>query len=739
MIDNISSQGRLADAKLAAQQLILTQGGEPTFVPHDTSAPEWNHAALGPEKLLYARRLARELASTQFKGSVILQCFGKQYPGEPLPRWQIGIYRSRSGQPLWEDLTRLRLDQQRVTESSAGMPERFVAELATAFGLANTSLPAFEDLEARLHSDGSDEAIHLLPRFSRSKRAFVSRPLPDEVSHEWQSCFEPAGWVLPLDHDGDTWTTGEWQLPEGDDLTLLPGDSPIGLRLPLDRLNEGAVRRGLTVELRGDELLVFLPPLPGFQAFVELVRTIEQLAVKLDLPPLRLEGYPPPDDEDLEVIGLTSDPGVLEVNLPPADNWPDFEHFVRGLFTSAQAVGLRGYKYQFSGRTVGSGGGAHIVLGGPDLERNPFVQRPTLLSSFLRFLQHHPALSYAFTGLFTGPSSQAPRTDESAVELPYELEISLRAIEEMPTPGQPELIDSLLRNLLMDWNGNTHRAELSVDKFHNWDAPNGRNGLIEFRAFEMTPDPDRLLAANVLLRALAACFAEKPFTLPLVDWREALHDRFALPSFLRQDLRTVVTYLNGHGFSFSGDAFDASLDFRFPLISTFATGGVKWTLRHALEPWPVMGEHQGTGRTVDSSTERLELCAEGLDMGPELIAAANKVRLNMTPVDKNCAVAGIRYRLFDNPWGLQPHIKAHSPLRIEIIDKTSGKIVHALDFLNWKPLGEQYDGLPDTEDDARQRVAERLRARDDLVGSAAAARELDASPLAPVTLDLRRA
>ncbi len=739
MTQTISSQGRLADAKLATQQLVLTQGGEPTFVPIDTRAPEWNNAALGPEKLLYARGLARELASTQFKGGVILQSFGKQYPGEPLPRWQISVFRSRSGNPLWNDLGRLRLDQEEVAVSAKDMPKKFIAELAKAFDLPDTTLPAYEDLAARLRAEGSEEAFHLLPRFSRARRAFVSRPLPEDVDRAWQSCFEPAGWVLPLDHDGNAWRSSKWELPDGDDLVLFPGDSPIGLRLPLSRLPEDAVRRGLTVEHRDGELLVFLPPLPSFGVFAELVRAVERLAVKLDLPPLRLEGYPPPGDEDLETIGLTSDPGVLEVNLPPADNWPDFERVLRGLFASARAVGLHGHKYQFSGRKVATGGGAHIVLGGPDLARNPFIQRPTLLCSFLRFIQHHPSLSYAFTGLFAGPSSQAPRVDESAVELPYELEITLQALETMPSPGDPEMIDAMLRNLLMDWNGNTHRAELSVDKFYNWNTANGRSGLIEFRAFEMTPEPDMLLAANVLLRALAACFAEKPFKLPLVDWREALHDRFALPCFLRKDLRAVVAYLNEHGFSFAEEAFDAPLDFRFPLITTFTTGDIEWNLRHALEPWPVMGEHQGTGRTVDSSTERLELLAQGPGAQDDFIAAVNGFRLAFVDVAHGCKASGIRYRLFDNPWGLQPHVGAHSPLRLEIISKANGKIVHALEFLNWKPMGETYDRPPYTEDDARQRVAERLRARDDLVGSMTTVRELPASPMAPTTLDLRRA
>jgi uncharacterized protein (DUF2126 family) len=616
------------------------------------------------------------------------------------------------------------------------MPEAFIRQLASSLGLADTVLPAYEDFEARLKATDSDEAARLLPRFSRSQRAFVSRPLTEAARQTWQAHFEPAGWVLPLGHDGECWQTGEWALPDGDDLTLLPGDSPIGLRLPLSRLPDDALRRGLTVEFRDGDLLIFLPPLPSFATFAELVRTIEKLVTELDLPPVRLEGYTPPGDEDLESIALTSDPGVLEVNLPPAASWPDFERVILGLFASTAAVGMRSFKYQLSGRQVSTGGGAHIVLGGPDLERNPFIQRPDLLCSYLRFLQNHPSLSYAFSGLFAGPSSQAPRVDESAFELPYELEITLQALEQMPAPGDPVMIDALLRNLLMDWNGNTHRAELSVDKFYNGNAPNGQYGLIEFRAFEMVPDPAMLLAANALLRVLAACFAEKPFTLPLVDWREALHDCYALPFFLRQDLRAVIAYVNSHGFSFADDAFDAQLDFRFPVIMQFAAGGAQWTLRQALEPWPVMGEHQGSGRSVDSTTDRLELLAEGDTSN--LAASVNGFRVPLVAAGSAAAVGGIRYRLFDNPWGLQPHITAHSPLRLTVADLASGTVVHAVDYLNWKTPGTDYDGPPGSAAEARQRVAERVKLRPDLVGGTATLRDIAHSPHAPYTLDLRR-
>ena len=733
----IKKQGRLADEKLAKEGLVLTQGGEPTFVPHETSAAEWNVAALGPEKLLYARRLARQLAKSRFKGGVILQSFGKQYPNEPLPRWQVGIYRSRSGKALWNDLSKLRLDQAEVAASDPERPKSFIRQLAKSLGLKDTILPAYEDLEATLKRAASDEALQLLPRFSRSKGSFVSRPLPEEAREKWSRFFEPAGWVLPLGHEGEKWNTGEWNLPENDDVTLIPGDSPIGLRLPLARLPEDSLKSGLTVEFKDDELIIFLPPVPSFAAFSELVQTIEKLVTELDLPPVRLEGYTPPGDDDLESIALTSDPGVLEVNLPPADNWDEYDSMITELFKSAGAVGLRGYKYQISGRKVSTGGGAHIILGGPDIETNPFIKRPNILISFLRFLQNHPSLSYAFSGLFTGPSSQAPRVDESAFELPYELEISLKAIEALP-PDSPVMIDAILRNLLMDWNGNTHRAELSVDKFYNYNTSNGQNGLIEFRAFEMVPEPEMLLAANVLLRCLAAAFAEKPYTEPLIDWREALHDKFALPTFLKEDLQKVIAYLNGSGFSFPEDAFDAQLEFRFPVVTRFEAGKVEWTLRQALELWPVMGEHQGTGRVVDSTTDRLELSATGLESAPALIAAVNGIKIPLIPSRTGSAVGAIRYRLFNNPWGLQPQIQAHSPLHFEIIDEASGKVLHAFDYHNWKTDSAKYDGLPETGDEARKRVKERLKQRPDRHDATATVGQLSISPHAPFTLDLRR-
>ena len=738
---NIREQGERADEKLAAAGLILTQGGEPTFVPHDTSAPEWNIAALGPEKLDYARKLARALAEHQFHGGVILQSFGKQYPGESLPRWQIGIYRSRTGDALWTELDRLQPDDAGQPALDKAHAKNFLIALANALGLQNNILPVYENLIEGLRFSNPEIAKQILPRFSRETTGFTAAPLPPSQRDLWDAYLEPVGWVLPLGSRDGRWITDEWTFTDDRDIELVPGDSPIGLRLPLSDLPKDTPRQGLTAELRDGVLLIFLPPLPTFTAFAELVRTIEKLAQKLDLPPFYLEGYAPPRDDDLESIALTSDPGVIEVNLPPAKNWAEFEAYINGMYRCADEVGLRSYKYQLSGRQVGSGGGTHIVVGGPDLECNPFIEKPTLLSSFLRFLQHHPSLSYVFSGLFIGPSSQAPRVDESAYELPYELEITLRAIETMPEPGSPLEIDALLRNLLMDWNGNTHRAELSVDKFYNYNAPNGQLGLVEFRAFEMMPKASMLLAANVLIRALAASFAEKPFTQALVPWREALHDKYALPYFLNEDLGDVLSYLNDRGFSFSENTFTEQLDFRFPVITSFSHDGFEWRLRQALEPWPVMGEHEGTGRVVDSTTDRLELRVTGaseVKVGGRYLVGINGFKLPLVDAANNVCVGGIRYRLFDNPWGLQPHIRAHTPLQIRIIDTSRDEIVHAVDYANWKRDGGTYDGPPQTAAEAEPRVSERLIDRPELIGSKLRLEELPCSPDAPFTLDLRR-
>ncbi|MDX2227492.1 MAG: transglutaminase family protein [Verrucomicrobiae bacterium] len=737
---HILEQGRIADQKLRQAGLCLTQGGEPTFVAAHPAAPEWNTAALGPEKLAAARKMCRQLLANLYPGGVILQSTGKHYPGEPLPRWSLGIHHSRSRGPFWKNPDLLL--------PSPGAPATSLAEAAwlihsladRLLGHTASILPAYEDVEGWMRFK-DHETPSPLPKFSRSRKRFeLDRPWTEKESERWIPYCEPKGWILPLEYSENRWKTAPWELPFGEDLSLLVGDSPMGLRLPLGRLPAQTIHCALTVEIRDGHLCVFLPPLPTAESFLDLVRTLEEVLTAGKCAPILLEGYPPKSGPEMESLTLVPDPGVLEVNLPPRDNWPDFEAQVRTLYEAAAAAGLRSEKHQFSGRKIPTGGGAHIILGGPSLQDNPFLKKPALLPSFLRFIQNHPCLSYVFTGLFTGPSSQAPRVDESFFGLPYELEISLRSIEAMESPASAAMLDAILRNLLLDWNGNTHRAELSIDKFANPFAPNGRLGLVEFRAFEMMPSPEMFLAPNLLLRALAACFCLEPYAAPLHDWRGQLHDRFALPHFLSADLEKVLAYLNARGFSLTPESFAPHLAFRFPRITHFAERGFEFSLRQALEPWPVLGEQPTasgtTARCVDPSTDRLEIFVRGTPL-PEV--SVNGWLLPLEKISDRESVGAVRYRLFDLTPSLQPQVRAHSPLVFEIIDPATQLILHAFDYHNWKPKPGFYDGLPRSDAEAAERVSERLILRPEKIGTQAKMRtppepRPEASAL---TLDLR--
>ena len=713
----IRACGDAVEASFAQSGVLFTMGGEPTFIPHDPQGPEWNTAALGPTKLDYARRFARQLIETAYPGALILETSGKHYPGEPLPRWAILVQWRADGTPLWNDITRLRGD----TDSG-----RHTLKHAHAVITA------------------------LAKKLSVSTEGILP-------THDTAEPNANAGYVLPLDHDGEAWISDNWTSAlKQDSAALFPGDSLIGLRLPLGSLSEKNLRRALTVEVKNGAVTLFIPPLL-LEAYVELIAALEAVLVAQKLKDVVLAGYAPPLDPRLPTIGFASDPGVIEVNLAVCENWAAYDRQIDHIYKAAAKTGLTARKLQLNGRTTGTGGGAHLVFGGPLGLVSPFFAFPTLLPSAIRYFQHHPALSYAFTGQYMGPSSQAPRIDESTFEALYELEIACQGAEQFGSPQNFALFDLLFRDLLMDRSGNTHRAEISVDKLWNPFAGNGRAGLVELRAFETHPDRPAMSVVALFIRAIFARLAADPFKAPFIRWAGELHDKFFLPAFVWQDLAAICADLRAHGIPFETEWLRPLWEFRFPKLGEFvfnapAPAGSKKkptthtiTFRQALEAWPLLGEQPngggGTSRCVDASMDRIEVSvsdAAALEHGLLLVNGFPCEFRALDQTASSAAAAGIRYRAFFLNPALHPHIPVHAPLLIEWVDKTTFSVVAAARWHVWNPRSVPYPSRPATPAAAVKRFSERWETWPHTLGQPRLIPKIDFPPEGRHTLDLRR-
>jgi uncharacterized protein (DUF2126 family) len=505
------------------------------------------------------------------------------------------------------------------------------------------------------------------------------------------------------------------------------------------RARAAGIRTALCVEPRDGRLCVFIPPVPNAERFCELVRAIDETAASLDLD-VQIEGYPPPRSPDLVRFAVTPDPGVLEVNVPPTRTAAEHAALMETVFDAALHAGLHAEKFQLDGRQAGSGGGNHITVGGPAPLASPFVRRPDLLASLLAFVQHHPSLSYLFTGLFVGPTSQAPRVDEARTDAAYELEIALARAHDRAEPAPPWLSDALFRHLLVDVSGSTHRTEICIDKLFDPQSPYGRQGLVELRAFEMPPHVRMAVAQVALVRALVASFARAPYRAPLVRWGQVLHDRFLLPTWLWRDFEEVIAHLDGAGLPLPAEAYRVFLEHRCPVAGVAQLGDVRLELRNAIEPWNVLGEEvvaTGTARFVDSSMERVELRVEGLV--PERYAVL--VNGHTLPLRATGAagehVGGVRFRAWAPPHSLHPHIGIHHPLRFDLLDRWGRRSLGAFAYHVWHPGGRAFDAPPLTRFEAMARRAQRFTVESPAAWPAGPV-EVAAHADAPYTLDLRR-
>ncbi|WP_158964867.1 transglutaminase family protein [Chachezhania sediminis] len=523
----------------------------------------------------------------------------------------------------------------------------------------------------------------------------------------------------PLPEIEDFLKEPEWEEPE------VP-ESPVG----------GHVRTALSVEPRNGILNVFLPPLYSTEGYLGLLNALEDTASETGIP-IHIEGYAPPKDPRLNVIKVTPDPGVIEVNVHPATNWTDQVHIIDAIYEEARQVGLDASTFMVDGRVTGSGGGNHIVMGGSSPADSPFLRRPDMLASIIRFWQNHPSLSYLFSGLFVGPTSQAPRLDEARHDSLYEMEI---ALAQLPAPPSAPawLVDRLFRNLLVDVTGNTHRAEICIDKLYSPDGPAGRLGLIEFRGFEMPPHPRMASAQALVLRALIARFWEKPYTEPLIRWGTTLHDRFLLPHFVWEDFKAVLADLSANlGMEFDPEWFKAQLAFRFPIAGEANVDGTEIEIRNAIEPWPTLGEEGsigGTTRFVDSSLERVQVTIRNLKKG--VIPTVNGVEIPLTKVDDETWVAGVKFRAWWPAHCLHPTIPPHAPLVFDLVDPKQGRSLGGCTYRVAHSGGRAHEFRPINELEAEGR---RLARFDHFhTPGPMAARHVARSEEFPLTLDMRR-
>ena len=746
------------DADLEAEDVRLTMGGEPTFVGVDEpESPQWNIDALGAMKRTRGLALIRCLRQKVAPGGLLHFGQGKWYPGEPLPRWALSCCWRADRVPVWENINLIAREDQAYNFGAADA-SRFIEALTHRLQVSfENVLPAYNNA-----TEAGDPAGYILPirrrqpagRLCWSSQLWFPRPeclllSPGDSPIGYRIATESIPWVAPdeleYEHDARPFAAqfeARIKLPSRPSRRMdLFEKDPVADPLPaLSATAETApelIRPALCVQAREGRLHLFLPYVSKLADYLDLVAAVEDTCQFLEKP-VWLEGYAPPSDPRLRSFSLTPDPGVLEVNLPPARDWDELEQIHTVLFEEAGRNRLTTEKFGYDGSHLATGGGSHIVIGGATVLDSPFLRRPHLLRSMLAFWQNHPSLSYLFSGMYVGPTSQSPRVDEARMDALYELEV---AFSNLPADGcPPAMLDGLFRNLLVDVTGNSHRAEFCVDKLYPPEGRGLRLGLLELRAFEMAPHVRMGLIEMLLVRALVCMFWKRPFEGGLVRWGTALHDRFMLPHFVGRDFSDVLAYLRESDYNFEEEWFAAQLEFRFPKIGSIAVEGIELELREALEPWNVLAEETSSGRTVravDSSFERIQVKVSGLTTDSRYVVACNGRSVPLHPTgEPGETVAGVRYRARQLSAELHPTIPVHAPLFFEMIDRWKERSIGRCTYHVGSPDGRAYAARPMNATEAEDRRRRRFEESDPTPGLMAAP-EKETNPIFPMTLDLR--
>ncbi|MCB1925850.1 MAG: transglutaminase family protein [Gammaproteobacteria bacterium] len=682
-------------------------GSEPTFTLRHSESSEWLSEPLGGDKYAYALRMMAALQK-RHPGSMVLRTVGRQYAAEDVPRWSIGLLERRDGKPLWKG------------------PADPLGGVGDDSASTNADTLPLEGFWRALHHAGEQRGWHVAGfhceealghrlLFGRDPKA-VERAAHDPLAHR-----------ASVHHE----------------------------KTPADGLTDALADDGLFLfsigahDVDGEPcgLCIELPALPGVQDFLDCVAMLQQACEDAALSTLVVQGCAPPIDQRFAWLTVTPDPAVIEINQAPQPSVAAFYAASRELFEVAGSLGLSPYRLQYNGNVSDSGGGGQFTLGGEAPATSPFFVEPALLPRLVRYLNHHPVLSYYFAPDYLGGASQSPRPDETTRDAFRELSIALQQLQAQQDPSA-EFLWASLAPFLADPSGNAHRSELNIEKLWNPYLPGrGCLGLVEFRAFRMPRSPERAAAIAALLRALTSMLIRHDVAPTLRDWGDELHDRFALPYFLRQDLFAVFADLARHGVGLRASLQRELIEEPSAAVWSATFHGVELTLQRAVDFWPLVGDvasqESGGSRTVDSSTARLQLCVRASDAdapaldGWSLRVAGFAVPLRTAGDDgETVRLVGIRYRDFA-PWrGLHPAIPPLGPVVVELshpdVDEVARCTLH-----NWHPHGAAYDGLPATLVIADARRRERLVVETFAATQRPAARSLPAAALMPYTVDLR--